>query len=150
MKVAVGSVVFKEAWEYLHGVALKVCEGDIDTYLKVIQDLNPFEDLLEYADEFEFGSDSSDEMHVSFVAKTDVVDEANDELFEDYVCACAVRVARDTFALLPVEKVHITVEIEERIVIDVYFDKKRFDTIRFGYSDPSDIIEFFGEQANLK
>lgn len=26
----------KEAWEYLHSVALKVCQGDVDTYLKVI------------------------------------------------------------------------------------------------------------------
>jgi hypothetical protein len=139
----------KEAWEYLHGIALKVCQGDIDTYLKVIQDINPYEDLLEYAEDFEFGSDSADEMHVSFVAKTDVVDENDDELFEDYVCACAVRVARDTFALLPVEKTHVTVEIEERIVIDVYFDKKRFETSKFAYSDPSEIIEYFKGTTQL-
>lgn len=133
----------KEAWEYFHSVALKVCQGDIDTYLKVIQDINPYEDLLDYAEKFEFGSDSADEMHVSFVAKTDVVDENDYELFEDYVCACAVRVARDTFALLPIEKTHVTVEIEGRIIIDVYFDKKRFDGIKFTYSDPSEIIDYF-------
>ena len=52
-------------------------------------------------------------------------------------------IARDTFALLPVKKTHVTVEIEERIVIDVYFDKKRFDAIKFAYSDPSEIIEYF-------
>ena len=66
------------------------------------------------------------------------------------LCAqCAVRVARDTFALLPIETTHVTVEIEERIVIDVYFDKKRFEAIKFAYSDPSEIIEYFNGETQL-
>lgn len=139
----------RKTWDYLHDVALKVCQGDIDTYLKVIQDINPYEDLMDYAENFEFGSDSSDEMHISFTVKTDIADATQDELFEDYVCACAIRVARDTFALLPVEKTHITVEIEGRIVIDVWFDLNRFGKIKFSYSDPSEIIEYFGEHLQL-
>lgn len=133
----------KDTWTYLHSVALKICQGDIDTYLKVIQELNPYEDLMDYAENFEFGSDSADEMHISFSAKTDLVDKDQDELFEDYVCACAVRVARDTFALLPIEKVHVAVEVKSRTVVDVYFDQKRFNKIKFTYSDPSEIIDYF-------
>ena len=100
---------------------------------------------MDYAENFEFSSDSADEMYVRFDVKTDLVDKDQDELFEDYVCACAVRVARDTFALLPIEKTHIAVEVESRIVIDVTFDRERFGKIKFTYSDPSDIIDYFGK-----
>lgn len=132
-----------EAWDYLHAAALKVCQGDIDTYLKVIQDINPYNDLLDYIDDVEFGANEADEIYVSFSAKTDGVDESDEELFEDYVCACAVRIARDTFALLPVKRVRITAEVDGQVIVDANFDIDSFSKIKFAFSDPSQIVDYY-------
>lgn len=131
----------KEAWGYLHSVALKMCQGDIDTYLKVIQDINPYDDLLDYAFNFDFGTDESDEMHVSFTIKDDVLESDDSDLKVDYICGCAVRVSRDTFALLPVENVFIEVREGDKEILSVKFDRKSFEKIKFTYSDPSDIVD---------
>lgn len=130
----------KEMWKYLNSVALKICQGDIDTYLKVIQDINPYEDLLEYATDFDFGTDDASEMHISFKVLSELIDEKDEELFEDYVCGCAIRTIRDTFALLPVETVFVTAEQADKEIVNVVVDRKSFEKIKFSYSDPSDII----------
>lgn len=131
----------KDAWSYLHSVALKVCQGDIDTYLKVIQDVNPFEDLLDYASDFNFGTDESTEMHIEFKPVENIVDESDNELYNDFICGCAIRAARDTFALLPLETVFVDVEHKSKKLISVKIDRVSFERIKFSYSDPSEIIE---------
>lgn len=133
----------KEMWKYLNSVALKICQGDIDTYLKVIQDINPYEDLLEYASDFDFGTDDASEMHISFKVLSELIDEKDKELFEDYVCGCAIRAIRDTFALLPVETVFVTAENKGKEILNVKANRKSFETIKFSYSDPSDIINLY-------
>lgn len=133
----------KEAWQYLHSVALKICQGDIDTYLKVIQDINPYDDLLDYATDFDFGTDESDEMHISFKIKDDILENNDGDLKEDYICGCAVRVARDTFALLPIENVFVEVSEGDKEILTVKFDRKSFEKIKFTYSDPSDIVDCY-------
>lgn len=82
-------------------------------------------------------------MNVSFVVKTDVVDESNEELFEDFVCACVVRVARDTLALLPVKRIHITAEVDGQEIVVVDFDIDSFSKIKFAFSDPSQIVDYY-------
>lgn len=128
-------------WHYLHSVALDVCQGNIDTYLQVIQDINPYDDLLDYAENFEFGTDDAKEMNVSFNPLKDVVDEKDKELYEDYIAACVIRVARDTFALLPVERVNV--EVEGKLGYKARFDIGKFQKIKFSYSDPSTIVDAF-------
>lgn len=136
----------KEMWKYLNSVALKICQGDIDTYLKVIQDINPYEDLLEYATDFDFGTDDASEMHISFKVLSELIDEKDKELFEDYVCGCAIRAIRDTFALLPVETVFVTAENKGKEILNVEVDRKSFERIKFSYSDPSDIIDCYSRK----
>lgn len=136
----------KEMWKYLNSVALKICQGDIDTYLKVIQDVNPYEDLLEYASDFDFGTDDASEMHISFKVLSELIDEKDKELFEDYVCGCAIRAIRDTFALLPVETVFVTAENKGKEILNVEADRKSFEKIKFSYSDPSDIIDCYSRK----
>jgi len=61
----------QELWSYFHSVAKDILSGDIDTYLKVINDINPLNDLLAYGNEFEFGTDSSSKMEVEFSIKSE-------------------------------------------------------------------------------
>lgn len=58
-------------WNYCHEKAYDVLNGDIDTYLQVIQDIGPFDDLLEYGFGFECGTDDPNIMVVEFGIKLD-------------------------------------------------------------------------------
>lgn len=140
-----------EFWAYCHERAGKILDGDIDTYLEVIQDMNPYDDLLDLGGNFLFGTDSPDTMEVEFTAKSAEVMPSKhsiglmgyNDLLQDYVCSVAVRAARDTFALLPVEFVKVHAVDAGKLVLSVRFDRKSFTKIRFSSADPSDIVEKF-------
>lgn len=140
-----------EFWSYCHSVAQRVIDGDIDAYLQVIQDMNPYDDLLDFGGNFLFGTDSPDTMEVEFTAKSAEVMPAKRELgvpayhdlLQDYICSVAVRTARDTFALLPVDFVKIHAVDNGKLVLSVRFDRERFSKIRFSLADPSDIVSKF-------
>lgn len=138
-------------WSYCHAAAKPVLDGDIDAYLRVIQDMNPYDDLLDYGENFLFGTDAPEVMEVEFTAKSkelmpDKKSLGSKEyysLLQDYICSVAVRTARDTFALLPVEYVKIHAVDKGELVLSVCFDRAAFTKIRFSMADPSDIVEKF-------
>lgn len=109
----------KALWAYLHSVAEDILNGDIDTYLKVIYEMNPLDDLLEFGGGFEFGTDDPRKMEIEFTVKSDEVmpsksimsDTTYFDLLQDYVCSCAIRVARDMFALLPIKTLLFTLSM---------------------------------------
>ena len=51
-------------WRSLVDLAGEVLKGNIDAYFEGINKLRPLDDLLECGVDFEFGSNSSDTMHV--------------------------------------------------------------------------------------
>jgi hypothetical protein len=133
-----------ELWTYFHNVAAKVLSGDIDTYLQVINDINPLNDLLDYGTGFEFGTDSSLKMEVEFQINSDNVDMPhNSTEYQDYVCSVAIRVARDIFALLPVQNVLVHATNNGNDILSVRFDKKTFSELKFNFIDPSETINKF-------
>lgn len=133
-----------ELWSYFHNVAAKVLSGDIDTYLQVINDINPLNDLLDYGTGFEFGTDSSLKMEVEFQINSANVDiPHNSTEYQDYVCSVAIRVARDIFALLPVQNVIVHATNNGNDILSVRFDKKTFSELKFNFIDPSNTIEKF-------
>ena len=101
--------------------AESVLEGNIDSYFKVIAEAGPFDDLLEYGSSFEVGTDDPSMLEIEFRVMSDQVIPENKlslkadgslvekpftkteyyELVQDYVASTILRVARDSFALLP-------------------------------------------------
>lgn len=135
-----------EVWKFYKSVADKVLVGDIDTYLQVIETVRPLDDLLAYGGGFEFGTDDSTVMEIEFnVMPEDVLgDNYSEDLLQEYVCACAIRVARDIMALLPVNQVIVTAVLENRKLLEVGFDKAIMLGINFknGHTG-TDIIKKF-------
>lgn len=159
-----------ENWEKLHELAGKVLDGDIDAYLEVVDQMKPFDDLLDYGSGFEVGTEDDDQMTVEFTVKSDEVVPTNvysilasgklsekamsktayNELVQDYVCSTVIRVARDLFALLPIERVIIhavdsalnpaTGNEEEVTILSVAIDKSRLSEINMEKIDPSDAL----------
>lgn len=113
------------AWRELIDLAEDILKGSISSYFKAIKIINPFEDLLELGIDFEFGADNSDVMHVEYVidsrkiipyykltsSKMGVLNKSNfsreeyNNLVKDYISGCAVRIARELFALIPIKEV---------------------------------------------
>lgn len=136
-------------WEYCHSVAARVLSGDIDTYFTVIQDINPLGDLLEYGTSFEFGTDSPQKIEVEFqINQQNIAISKTTSEYQDYVCSIAIRIARDMFALLPVQNV-IVHAMDSVDILSVCFDKKTFSTLKFNFIDPSDTVNMFNSKMNF-
>ena len=140
-----------EMWGYYHEMAPKVLSGDIDTYLKLIYEVNPLDDLLAYGKNFEFGTDDSKKIEVEFVVNEEVLNNAKNKmnfseynsLLQDFVCSVVIRIARDMFALLPVKNTIIHAVLDDKTILSVDFDRNNLSKVKFGYIDPSDTLQLF-------
>ena len=164
----------------LQPFAQSVLAGDIDAYFKVIEQVDPFDDLLEYGSGFEVGTDDPKFLEIEFQVKSDEIipteypdmkangeivmkafsKTAYYELVQDYVSSTMLRVARDTFALLPVQQVIIhavdkvlnpaTGNDEEVTICSVRIKRDAMATLNFERIDPSDCVESFESNVKFK
>ena len=164
----------------LQPFAQSVLAGDIDAYFNVIAEVGPFDDLLEYGSGFEVGTDDPQIMQIEFLVKSgdivptqypdmkangelvmkDFTKSAYYELVQDYVSSTMLRVARDTFALLPVKAVLIhavdkvlnpaTGNDEEVTIASVKIKRDALATLNFERIDPSDCLESFESNIRFK
>ncbi|MEH6526537.1 MAG: hypothetical protein V7723_10740 [Sneathiella sp.] len=75
------------------------------------------------------------------------------ELYQDYVCSCVLRIALEIFALVPIEKVLInandnllnpkTGHLEEQTLLSVLVVKRTIEQLNIENIDPSDAMENF-------
>ena len=164
----------------LQPFAQSVIAGDIDSYFKVISEVGPFDDLLEYGSGFEVGTDDPKKLEIEFQVKSDDIiptqypdmkasgeivmkdftKSAYYELVQDYVSSTMLRVARDTFALLPVQQVIIhavdkvlnpaTGNDEEVTIASAKIKRDALATLNFERIDPSDCLENFESNVKFK
>lgn len=165
-------------WRNMIEVAKDINNGVLDTYFKVIEDFRPLDDLLEFGSEFEFFIEEKNWIEVDFEVKTEKVvpnesksltktgkvsvkkmtKTAYYDLQQDYVCSCALRIARDMFALLPIEYVVINAldnildtsagKYEKAVILSVKIDKENLDKLNMDLIDPSDSMKNFN--CNMK
>lgn len=141
----------QQMWSYYHSVSSKILVGDIDTYLQLIYEVNPLDDLLMYGSNYEFGTDDAKKIEVEFNVNINALSEAkktmsNDEynlLLQDYVCSVCIRIARDMFALLPIRNTIVHAVLDGETIVSVDFDRQNLSKIKFGYIDPSDTLGQF-------
>ncbi|WP_205068210.1 hypothetical protein [Bacillus mesophilum] len=82
------------------------------------------------------------------------------DIFQDYVCSCAIRIARDMFAILPFKSVVVnamdeqlntaTGKIEAAVILSVKFDKDVLNTLHFEAIDCSDSMSNFVHNMDFK
>ena len=92
------------------------------------------------------------------LSKKDLSKTAYYDYTQDYVCSCAIRLARELFAIIPVNhvKVHAVDTIintttgfeEDSTILSVDFSRQGFENINFENIDPSDFLETF--EHNMK
>ena len=159
-------------------LAERVLAGDIDAYFEVIEEVAPFDDLLEYGSGFEIGTDIPNILEIEFQVKSkEVVPEnklsltssgalsdkplakgAYYDLVQDYVASTILRVARDSFALLPIDTVliHATDRVlntatgieEYMTLVSCRISRYTVEKINFEFVDHSDALTNF--EFNMK
>lgn len=162
-----------ESWEKRKILATKVLQKNIDTYFEVIQEKNPLKDLHPFGTGFDYICNDGETMEVSFKVKIEEVvpryilsltktgrisrkestKSVYYELVQDYVASAAFRIARDIFALLPLNNVAIHVNnsfldlstgLEHEVtILSVNFDFKTFEELNFVLIDPSEALVNF-------
>ena len=143
-------------WQYYHSMASKVLSGDIDTYLQLIYEVNPLDDLIAYGGNFEFGTDNPSKIEVEFTVNENALRSAKrqlsateyNNLLQDYICSVCIRIARDMFALLPVSHTLVHTVLSGNTIISVDFDRGNLSKVKFGYIDPSDTLTLFKHNMN--
>ena len=169
----------KEKWQKDITLAKDILNKDIDSYLEVVQKYSSLNDISAYGSDFEFGVSDKDVLSVRFETKIkDVLPSigykenedgsisefklkgsAYNDLAQDYVCSCSIRIAREVFALLPVDFVLVNAEEEmfdsstgnneQTTIMSILYMRDGFDNINFELIDPSDFCARFKENMSF-
>ncbi|WP_422122318.1 DUF4236 domain-containing protein [Planococcus sp. X10-3] len=161
-------------------LANRILQKDIDAYLQVIEELSPLDDLLEFGSGFEFIIEDPQTIEVEFnvhsknvvpteqktltkTGKLSVKEMSKSkyyDILQDYVCSCAIRIARDMFAILPFDTVVVhamdeildtsTGKTETLPVLSVRFDKTALNSLNFEAIDCSDSMVNFEHNMKFK
>lgn len=163
----------RHEWEQNRKIAEGILVGSPDAYIEAIRQVAPFAEIGE------LGSSVTIDVHdESFVEARirihgdDVIPRQRKSLlksgklsvkdmpkthfwayYQDYVCGAVLRVARELFALLPIDKVIVTAlgdilnsqtgQIEEQPILSAFIPRETVQRLNFDLLDPSDSMENF-------
>lgn len=161
-------------------LAVRIIAGDKTAYVEAVEKMKPFADLSQFGSEFTCYLDEGSELlTVEFLVHSQKIipREAKSltktgklsisklpvtryySLEQDYVCSTIFRIARDAFALLPLEEIiiHATdYQLNEAIgrmelvtILSVRIEKKVLNALHLPAIDPSEAIKNFQHRMNF-
>jgi len=167
-------------WGAAREVANRILAGIAAAYMDAIRQTDPFSDISELGSSIEFQAESGALVEVTLHVNSEQVipSEAKSllksgklsvkqmpkgkfyELYQDYVCSCVLRVARELFALLPIEMVIVnamgrilntqTGYMEEQPILSVTIPRNTLEGLNFEMIDPSDSMSNFVHRMTFR
>lgn len=161
-------------------LATSILEKDIEAYKIAIEELSPLEELTELGVSVQYPEVTQTKVKVIILHSNDdiipkqqisllksgklsikdMTISKRNELYQDYICSAALRVARELFSLLPIDTVLLNVksymlntvtgEMDFQTVLSVQFLRKTMEEINFDRIDPSDSMRNFIHNMNYK
>ena len=161
-------------------LAISVLAGDIEAYIEVIKEVNPFSDIAELGSSITVNmvtsklaeailtvnSEQAIPKQVKTLLKSGILSVKAMpkthfyELYQDYVCSCVYRVARELFALLPLEIIVVTAvgevlntstgHLEEKPVLSIVIPKRTLTSLNLDTIDPSNALSNFVHRMEFK
>lgn len=155
-------------YEALQKVAVGVLAGNSEAYLQAIKEVDPFSDISELGSSIEFQVERPEYVKASLYVNSDQVIPSEiktqlksgklsvkpmpkgqfNELYQDYICGSALRVARELFALLPISWVFVdtigellnpqTGYVERQTILSVVIPRETLGKLNFDAIDCSD------------
>jgi len=167
-------------WEKMTRLSRRVLVGESKAYLEALVELNPFEEIAHLGSSLNFivHSPSLLECQIKVNGREAIPAEIKTltatgkvsvkampkgrfhELYQDYVCACVLRIAREVLALLPVDAVLVTAtadeldsrtgRVTEQPVLSAAFPRVGMLDLNFERLDPSDAVDSFLHRGDFK
>lgn len=181
---------FQSAWEQYQKdliqceeerrLATAVLAGDQEAYVKVVREFSPFHEISELGSSVSFRIHSPKLVEVLLSVKGEeaIPSEVKtlsasgkvsrkampkarfQEIYHDYMAGCVLRVARETFGLLPVDTVIVTASADlfdsstgrsaDQPIISLALDRTTLCQLNFSRLDPSDAIQGLFHRGDFK
>ncbi len=170
----------KKEYDEMISIANGVKNNDLQSYIYAINFFKPFADLKDYGSDISCSSINGKlqinfyvhsesvipnttkqlmkkgiEIKESYIAKSRF-----NEIYQDYICSCILRIGKEVFCLLPVNEVLINAKgnainpangnLEEKTILSVIIDKSKLDNLNFDLLDPSESLVNFNYNMNFK
>ncbi len=168
-------------WEFVVNLAERVLKKDASAYLEGLRKFNPFTSMEELlGTQLELSVDTDAQIIVNIDVHCDEVipkekyslrqsgillvkkmpkGEFN-ELYQDFVCSCLLRVASEVFAVVPSEEIIVnavddmlntkTGHMEKQTILSVRFVKETIARMNLKSIDPSDSMDNFLSNMKFK
>jgi hypothetical protein len=165
-------------WEKLQEISVGVEKNQIEFYEKALEYFNPFSKIGEIGNQININLDNEFiDIHLAVnsldvipdyelkqtstgkLSKTNMSKTRFNELYQQHVCSCILRVGREIFAHLPYKysRVNATTKIvncqngniEEKMILSVIFSADIMEKINFGLSEPLDNIKIFTNNVSF-
>jgi hypothetical protein len=167
-------------WEKLKSLARRILAGEHKAFTETLVELNPFAEISDLGSAIHFtvhtaklvecvlkvnGKQAIPTELKTLTASGKVLVKAMPkgrfhEIYQDYVCGCVLRVARELFALFPVDTVLVTASVDapdsrtgrvaEQPVLSVAIPRVVVARLDFAQLDPSDAMENFQHRGDFK
>jgi hypothetical protein len=162
----------KKEWEALQKISSGVLNNEPSSYKEAIEYFNPFSEIKELGSrltmnfekeyvvvDLHVNNDDIIPKYILSLTSTGKLSRKNmptskfNELYQDYVCSCILRLGRETLAYLPVKFALInalsemlntaTGKVEEQPILSVSIYPETLEKINFDTVDPSDSMKNF-------
>ena len=160
-------------WEESSSLSNLLLSGDQSSKIKVIDELNPFAEISDLGSSLSFsvGADSIMEAEINIHSSEIVPNETKsllasgrlsikkmpkgrfNEIFQDYVCSCVLRIANEMFSILPDDIVVVTASdellnkktghLETLPILSVAVSRTTLEKLNMEHIDPSDSMGNF-------
>ena len=121
-----------DQWSFFHELAEEVLSGDTQAYARVLRKTNPLGDVAAYSGGMTMRAPSAQRVESTFVCRERLLKEKG----KAYLCAIALRAARDLLACLPAEEAGITALWKEKVVLEVTYPREKLLHRNYRFLDP--------------
>jgi hypothetical protein len=170
----------KKEWEENITLANKIIEGNLDGYKEAYEKLNPLSEISEIGTSLNISFPNkdmilvdlnvhSDELipnHIKSLLKSGKLSikpmpmSKFNEIYQDHICSSVLRIARESFAVLPIKKILVTAygnllntqtgNKEDVPILSVLIPNETLNKLNFDSIDPSDSMRNFVHNMNFK
>ena len=167
-------------WETLKNMARRILAGEYKAYAEALVEFNPFVEISDFGSSINFTVHSARLVECVLKVKGTQIIPAEvktltasekvsvkpmpkgrfHELYQNHICGCLLRMAREIFALLPVESLLVTAAADwldprtgqavEQPVLSVFMPRAVLTRLDFDQLDPSHAMDQFHHRGDFK
>jgi len=167
-------------WADMRELARRILAGNREAELEALQQLNPFSEMSELGSEITFKVPEVGPIHAEILVNGEHVIPSNTkallqsgklsikkmpvgqfyEIYQDYVCGCVLRTARELFAALPIDAVIVTAmgevlntssgHVEVQPIVSAAIPRRTLVRLNFDALDPSDSLRNFTHRMDFR